>query len=190
MKRAVIVHCWSGTPDYCWYPWVKQELEQRGFKVTVPAMPDTDAPKLSWWLPKLVETVSDPDEELYLIGHSAGCITIMRYLEQLPADTKIAGIVLVAGFTNDLGMPELSNFYKTPVDFEAIKARVADGIYLIHSDNDQYVPVQEGKILEEKLSGRLQILHNMGHFSGDVDDEASCLRLPEVVQAIEEAEAH
>ena len=57
MKRAIIVHCWSGYPEYCWYQSVKGELEKAGFKVEVPAMPDTDAPNLGKWLPKLKEVV-------------------------------------------------------------------------------------------------------------------------------------
>ena len=29
MKRAIIVHCWDGYPEYCWYPYVKKELESK-----------------------------------------------------------------------------------------------------------------------------------------------------------------
>src|SRR5688572_18578216 len=36
-------------------------------------MPETDEPKLKLWLPKLIETIGQPDEELYLVGHSIGC---------------------------------------------------------------------------------------------------------------------
>ena len=53
MKRAVIVHCWDGYPEYCWYPYVKKELEAKGFEVTVPAFPETDKPNLAKWLPVL-----------------------------------------------------------------------------------------------------------------------------------------
>lgn len=53
MKRAVIVHCWGGYPEYCWYPNVKTKLQEAGFEVQVPAMPDTDKPKLNEWLPTL-----------------------------------------------------------------------------------------------------------------------------------------
>src|SRR5688572_4117050 len=141
MKRAIIVHCWSGTPDYCWYPWVKQQLEAKGFKVEVPAMPETDNPKLRLWLPHLIQTIGEPDEDTYLIGHSIGVGTILRYLEQLPAGKKIGGAVLVAGFTDNLGMEELANFYLTPLDFEKIQSSVAHGFVNIHSDNDQYVPL-------------------------------------------------
>ncbi len=27
MKKVIIVHCWDGTPIYCWYPKVKKDLE-------------------------------------------------------------------------------------------------------------------------------------------------------------------
>lgn len=26
MKRAIIVHCWDGYPEYCWYQSVKKDL--------------------------------------------------------------------------------------------------------------------------------------------------------------------
>jgi len=50
MRRAVIVHCWEGYPEYCWYPWLKNELGKKGFDVSVPAFPDTDNPKQDKWV--------------------------------------------------------------------------------------------------------------------------------------------
>ena len=40
-KRVVIIHGWGGYPDEGWRPWLKHELETKGFLVLVPAMPDT-----------------------------------------------------------------------------------------------------------------------------------------------------
>jgi predicted alpha/beta hydrolase family esterase len=185
MKRAVIVHCWSGSPQYCWYPWVKAQLEQRGFRVTVPAMPDADAPKLATWLPALIQTVGEPDEELYLIGHSIGSVTILRYLEQLPEQSKVGGIVLVAGFTDPLGFKELENFFSVPLDLEGAKEHLAKGAVLVHSDDDPYVSLHFGHELKEKLGAELKVLPGMKHFSGPVDREDSCAELPAVVQAVE-----
>jgi len=183
MKRAIIIHCWSGCPEYCWYQSAKKELEARGFLVQVPAMPDRDAPNLATWLPALREAVGTPDEDLYLIGHSAGCITILRYLESLKPGQKIGGAVLVAGFTHDLGYTELSNFYTTPLPLEKIKAK-AKHFTVILSDNDPFVPVSEGEVFEERLGAEVLMMHNRGHFSGPVDKEDSCTELPEVVQAV------
>jgi predicted alpha/beta hydrolase family esterase len=111
MKRAIIVHCWEGYPGYCWYPWVKEKLEQGGFKVLVPAFPETKTPKQKKWVPYLAEQIGLPDDKLFLIGHSVGCITILRYLETLREKQRVGGVVLVAGFTDDLGFKELANFF-------------------------------------------------------------------------------
>ncbi len=183
MKRAIIIQCWDGTPDYCWYQQTKKELEAEGFEVTVPEMPETDMPKLSLWFPKLQEIIGLPDENLYLIGHSAGCITIMRYLETLSEDQKVGGVVFVAGFTNDLGYTELSNFFETPIDFDKIKTK-AKHFVAIASDNDPFVPLKHTDIFKDKLGAAVIIKHGMNHFSGAVDDEESCTSLPEVSQAI------
>lgn len=182
-KRVVIVHCWEGFPNYCWYPQVKKELEEKGFQVEVPEMPETATPKLSGWLPKLEETANNPDENLFLVGHSLGCIAIMRYLESLEDNQKIGGVVFVAGFTDDLGYKELSNFFETPVNFEKIKQK-AKRFMVIHSDNDPYVDLKYGGIFKEKLKAEVIVLNNKGHFSGSVDNKKSCTFLPEVTDAI------
>lgn len=187
MKKVVIIHCWDGYPEYCWYPQTKKELEEKGFEVEVPVMPETDLPKLSLWFPKLKEVVGEPDEDLYLVGHSAGVITILRYLEQLEGGKKVEGVVMVAGFTDDLGYEELKSFFETPIDFEKIKTR-ANHFVAIHSDNDPYVPLKHGDIFKEKLGAKLIVKIGMGHFSGPVDDTKSITFLPEVSEVILEME--
>lgn len=183
MKKAVIVHCWGGYPNYCWYPQTKKELEKKGFEVIVPEMPETDSPKLSLWLPKLQEVATVPNDDLYLIGHSAGVITIIRYLENLGDGERVGGVVFVAGFTNDLGFPELKNFFENPIDFGKIKLK-AKNFVAIHSDNDPYVALKFGDVFKEKLNAKVIIKHDMKHFSGEIDDEESCTSLPDVSEQI------
>lgn len=183
MKRAVIVHCWDGHPAYCWYPQAKRDLEAAGFDVTVPAMPETGRPRLSLWLPKLREVVGVPDASVYLIGHSVGCVTILHYLGSLQPGQRVGGVVLVAGYTDDLGYAELKNFFVTPIDYEKAR-RASRSFTLIHSDDDPYVPLFHGEVLKEKLAATLIVKHAMKHFSGPLDNEASCVSLPNVTQAI------
>jgi uncharacterized protein len=183
MKRVVIVHCWDGSPNYCWYPYAKRELLKRGFKVEAPVFPDTEEPKLEKWLPKLKEVVGEPDDSLFLIGHSVGCITILRYLESFSENQKIGGAVFVAGFTDDLGFEELKNFFTTPIDFEKIK-KGSKSFVAIHSDDDPFVPMEHADIFKEKLGAKVIVKNKAGHFSGPVDDERGCLELPEVVESI------
>jgi len=177
MKKVIIVHCWEGNPDYCWYPNTKEELEKKGYEVVVPEMPETNTPKFNKWLQKLKEVIGEPNESLYLVGHSLGCITILKYLESLKENQKIGGAILVAGFTADLGYEEIKSFIETPVSFEKIKTHCQKFV-AIHSDNDPHVSLKYGDIFKEKLNAKLIIKHNMGHFSS----KDNCIQLPEVIE--------
>jgi predicted alpha/beta hydrolase family esterase len=78
MKRAIIVHGFKGKPDTNWKPWLKAELEANGFIVDVPGMPNTDAPQLEEWVATLRQIIGEfTSDDIYLIGHSLGCITIL-----------------------------------------------------------------------------------------------------------------
>jgi len=184
MKRVFIVHCWEGYPEYCWYPYVKRELETRGFEVKVPAFPDTDNPRQNKWVPCLAEQIGTPDENVFLVGHSIGVATILRYLETMPEDKKIGGAVLVAGFTEDIGYEEVKNFFETPFDFAKIKASARKGFAAIHSDNDPYVDLKFSKIFKEKLGAEVIVKHALGHFSGSIEGEPACTELPVVLEKI------
>ena len=185
MKKAYIVHCWEGYPEYCWYPWVKAELEKRGFEVLVPAFPDTENPKMKAWVSKLQKIISEPNEDVYLIGHSIGCAAIMRYLETLSEDQKVGGVVMVAGFNENVGFEEIQNFFETSIDLEKIKKRSKNGFFAIHSDDDPYVDLKYADIFKEELSAEAIIKHEAKHFSGAIEGEDSCLELPDVVESIE-----
>ncbi|MDD2807470.1 MAG: alpha/beta hydrolase [Patescibacteria group bacterium] len=179
MKTAVIVHCWDGNPEYCWYPWTKKQLEKNNFKVAVPALPQTNLPKLKLWLPPLAQLAQTPDHNLFFIGHSIGCITILRYLEKIELTEKIGGVILVAGFTDNLGYQELDNFFTTPINFSVLKNK-ANKFISIASDNDPFVPLKYSDIFGKKLNAEVIIKHQAGHFS----TEDNCLELPEVVNSI------
>lgn len=184
MKRAIIVHCWEGYPEYCWYPYAKSELEKKNFEVKVPAFPDTENPKENAWVAFLKQEIGTPDEDLYLIGHSIGATTILRYLETIDESEKIGGVVLVAGFTEKIGYKEIENFFKSPFNLEKIKRASKNGFTAIHSDNDPYVNVKFADIFKEKLGAEIIIKNSMGHFSGDIENEKACLELPEVVESV------
>lgn len=185
MKRAIIIHCWEGTPEYCWYPWLKEELEKKGFEVKVPAFPDTDNPDMDAWVAHLEKEIGIPDENLYLIGHSIGCATILRYLENIDETEKIGGAVFVAGFTENPGYNEVRTFFEEPFDFEKIKNSAKNGFAAIFSDNDPHVDLKFAEIFKEKLDTEIIIKAKMGHFSGSIENEKECTMLPDAVESIE-----
>jgi predicted alpha/beta hydrolase family esterase len=168
MKRIVLVHGWTGHPQSDWIPWLRNELEKINFIVFVPALPDTEHPKMDAWVKHLTKVIGYPDENCYLIGHSLGCITILRYLETLRENQKIGGAVLVAGFASNLGYEEIESFFKKPIDWEKIKSHCKKFI-AIHSDNDPYVSLHYGDIFKEKLNAEVIVQHDMKHFSENDD---------------------
>ena len=174
MKKAIIVHGWGGSPEGDWYQWLKKELEKKGFKVLIPEMPETMFPKIEAWVSKLNQAAGEADENTYFIGHSIGCQTILRYLEKLPANKKIGGAILVAGwfsltentwdenYTQEIALPWL----ETKIDFEKVKEHT-DKIIVFLSDNDPYIPLSDFRIFREKLDADVIIENGKGHFSGE-----------------------
>jgi hypothetical protein len=165
-KRIFLIHGWEGYPEEGWRPWLKGKLEEEGFSVFVPAMPDTNHPKMDDWIRHLTKIVGTPDKDCYFLGHSLGCITILRYLETLKEGQKTGGVVLVAGFTSNLGYEELESFFTKPIDWEKIKSH-CEKFVAIHSDNDPYVSLHYRDFFKGKLNAEVIVEHNMGHFSGD-----------------------
>jgi hypothetical protein len=100
--RVILVHGWDGSPEGGWFPWLKKEMENKGFKVLAPQLPKPEEPRISNWVPKIKEAVGEPDEQTYFVGHSMGCQAIARYLAALPEGTKVGGAVFVAGFFKSL----------------------------------------------------------------------------------------
>lgn len=175
-KRIYIVHGWSGYPEEAWFPWLKKELEAKGFNVIIPQLPDTENPRIYNWVPKLNEVVTKPDANTYFVGHSMGCQTIARYLESLPNEIHVGGAVFVAGFFKHLtGLGDKENvkticehWLNTPIDFAKIKSRLTKSI-AIFSDNDPYVPLDNQEDFREMLKSEIIIKKSMGHFSGKRD---------------------
>src|SRR2546427_13257531 len=77
-------------------PWLKGQLELKGFTVAAPAMPRTEAPAIGAWISHLRREVGETGEAAYYVGHSIGCQTIIRHLEQLPASGTARGATVLA----------------------------------------------------------------------------------------------
>jgi uncharacterized protein len=161
-KKVYIIHGWGGSPGANWFPWFSHELIKRDINVEVPLMPETENPKLNKWIEKLDQLIENLDEGIYLVGHSLGCITILKYLEK--TNKKIGGALLVAGFSRSLGIPEIENFLEKQIDYKKIK-ELNNKITVINSDNDPFVPLEEGRILKDKLGAELIIMERAYHIN-------------------------
>ena len=182
MKRAIIVHGWSDTPEGSWFPWLKRKLEEKGFRVDVPEMPDTNIPKIDAWVKKLEETIGKPDKDTFLVGHSIGCQAIMRYLEK--ANAKVGGILFVAGwFTlKGLGKEEqivVKPWLETQINTDQVRNSAGKTI-AIFCDNDPYVPITNAETFKKRLGCETITVTGKGHFTA----EDGVTELPEALEAV------
>ncbi|MEK9185785.1 MAG: alpha/beta hydrolase [Patescibacteria group bacterium] len=184
MKRVFIIHGYGAKPSDNWFGWLKEELEKKGFEVTVPQMPDTDSPTLQKSLPFLQKLVAKCGENDFFVGHSLGTITILKFLEALPDGEKAGGAVLVGGFSEAIGFEKLSSFTEKPLDCEKVKKSVGK-IIAIHSTDDRSVPYKFGEIIRDKLGAELITMHGAGH----INHQKGFFKLPEALEAIQKIES-
>ncbi|MEK6840980.1 MAG: alpha/beta fold hydrolase [Nanoarchaeota archaeon] len=183
MKKVFIIHGWGGNPKEPWFVWIKKELEKRNFKVIIPKMPNPNYPKINVWVSKLKKQIKNPDENTYLIGHSIGCQTILRYLQVL--NKKIGGCIFVAGWFDLKNLekeekPIAKPWIKNKINFNKIKTTTKNFIAIL-SDNDPYGALNlNKKIFKNKLGAKVIIEHNKGHLSPDYN----IARLPSALKAI------
>ena len=188
-KRVFIIHGWDGYPEEGWFPWLKKELEQKDFTVSVPQMPEAENPRIHLWVPALAKCVSTADEQTYFVGHSMGCQAIARYLEGLPANITIGGAVFVAGFFKRLsGLeddPDVQatdrHWLSTPIDLQKVKSHLPKSV-AIFSDDDPWVPKDNENDFRDQLGSKVIIEHKKGHFSG----RNGVTELPLVLTQLEE----
>lgn len=186
-KRVFIIHGWDGSPEEGCFPWLKRELQNRGFEVYNPAMPEPLTPKIEAWVSFLKECIGIPDENTFLVGHSIGAQTILRYLESIDENIKIGGVVFLAGWVHltdeayeteddsEIARPWL----ETSLNWDKIKSH-ANKFIAIFSDDDKLVPMSDSKILEEKLNAKIIIEHQKGHFSGN----SGIKELPSILNSV------
>lgn len=176
MKNALILHGAGNNSLGNWFPWLKLELEKKGYQVFSPNLPNTDTPVLKDWSEAVFSNKNfEFNSETIMIGHSSGATLILRILEQQPKNIKINKAILVAGFINKGTIKEYFQYkvdlLKTPFNWGKIKSSCSE-FYFICSDNDKYQCGQEqSRVMHENLGGKLILKSGQGHFNLEVSED-------------------
>jgi len=165
-KKVIIVHGWDGSPHSSWKSWLAEELRKKNFEVIAPQLPGGEHPRLEDWLQTIHSVVGEIDEHTYFVGHSLGTITVAKFLETLPSQTKVGGCLYVSGFCTDIGFEEIFEFTAKPLDVDCIRTHTTQHI-LLHSDDDDVVPLQKAEEFANIIGGKLILEHNKGHYTTD-----------------------
>lgn len=178
-KKVFIVHGFEGSPNGGWRPWLMAELSKKDIYAGALLMPEPDNPVLEEWIEEISRQVEKcKDDEIYLVGHSLGVTAILRFLEETKMN-NVYGSVFVSGVSEKIGNLKIDSFMKNDFDFEKIKSK-CKSFSIIHGDNDPYVPLNDAKILSDKLDVQLIIVKNGGHLNGS----AGWLTLPCCLEAL------
>lgn len=182
MPDVVLAHCWTGGPEQGWYPSFRSALEADGWRVRIPALPDSDTPSPAAWLQAFAAAAVPAHRDLVLAGHSLGCATVLAHLQALPEAARIGGVVLVAGFSRPLGIAAIDPFHALPFDWKRLKARPEPKVVILGSE-DPYLRARlaaEIEHFEQALGAIVTVVPGAGHFS----PASGCLQLPQAVHAV------
>lgn len=184
VKRAVILHAMEQTSQGHWYPWLKDQLEQRGYEVWVPDLPNNFYPSVEEAKELLLSSGWDFTDNL-IIGHSSGSLQALYLVQNLPKDVVIDSLVLVSTFDHALpGMEEQhQNLFCVDYDSKQIikhlKCRA-----VIHAKDDPWCPVEGAQYWAKSLKARLVVFDSGGHFSTSLDPKYT--QFPELIGVLEE----
>ena len=181
-QKVLLVHGFGGRADKNWLPWMKKELESKGFVVFVPTMSTTDHPVLESWLEELLPFAEQLGENDIIVGHSLGGNAALHILEHLK--NKIGHLYLFAPAVGILGeemwqrkkvqRPEkdydiVRPFWEAPIDWKKIIPKVVSAD-VIFSDNDQRVLP-----LRHEFFPRDWAIKNVGSYGHFIDKEIPIL---------------
>ena len=188
MKKVFIVHGFRSSPNEGWRSWLMGELNKADIYACALPMPNPWKPKKEEWIETISNSIKEPNEDIFLVGHSLGVPAILQYLSSLPEGTRLGGAVLVSGpiekiKTEDLDskLRDIDNFFDPNFDFQRIKDS-CKSFFVVHGDDDDKVPLKHGQALADKLGCEISIVKNGKHLAG----RDGFSELPQVLSALEQ----
>ncbi|WP_163708119.1 RBBP9/YdeN family alpha/beta hydrolase [Mangrovibacterium lignilyticum] len=121
---------------------------------------DWDKPNCEKWV-KTLETkiTACKDEEIILIAHSLGCITLAHWVNRFQKKVKAALLVAPPDLENQ--NHGFQSFTPTPLD------RLPFKTILVASDNDPWSTKEQSEKLARNWGSRFILLENAGHVNAD-----------------------
>jgi leucyl-tRNA synthetase len=171
----IVLHGFTGSPDKNFLPWLKKELEKRGYKVNLPKLPNTDNPNIMEQADYVLKNCKF-DENTVLLGHSLGSVVALKVLEKL--NKPIKKLITIAGFAQ----PSTKNRYYNKTidwkfDFDKIKKNAKE-VVLLRAKNDTAVFGERAEYLKNVLGSKVvDFQAERDHVTGEIEPEVlnACL---------------
>ncbi len=166
-KKVYIIHGREWSPDVGRLYRLRKELDQLDIQAVGLSMPHPDVPTVDDWVQTLQDQII-PDSDTYIVAHSVGVQTALRWLQILPEEASIGGLVSVAGWFHLHGLEDEESklqarpWLETVLDTEKVKKHCWKVIALF-SDNDPWVPLSDSEEFVKRLNAQVIIEHDMDH---------------------------
>ena len=162
----IILHGSFGSKDGNWFPWLKQQLEDKKLKVDVPQMPvGVGNQNYDNWSEEFSKL--EINENTIIIAHSIAPVFVCKYL--INNKIKVKKLIFVCGFNNYLGIDPDFDAVNEPMfldNLEDIKNYCND-IVCYYSDNDPYVKYEVEKEFADTISTEQICIKNAGHINSE-----------------------
>lgn len=163
----VLLYGYEGSAKEDFFPWLKEKIEKRGYKVQVPHLPHSDKLKATekddmdvfWKKVKL-------DKNTVIVAHSLGGIVALKALEKLKHPVR--KVIFAGGFLSPKFKDKERPFSKTfswKFNFGKIKKN-AKNVIILHDINDPIIQREQAVKLADVLGGKLFEISAKGtHFN-------------------------
>lgn len=143
-----------------WHPWIKEKLEKEGHFVSGELYPEDWKPEYNAW--KEVFEKNKINKRTILIGHSAGCGFILRWL--MDTKNRVKKVILVAPYVTD---DKKAKWLKEFVNFSFNKTlnKSYDKLTVFYDKQDMPGIVSSANLINNILSPKMIELRNHGHFT-------------------------
>ena len=154
-------------PRRHWLWWLTEALRQRGEQVLYPQFPAPEKPAFSEWVDLLhAELAQLGDHERVVVCHSLGCALWLRGAQSLPADLRVARVLLVSplgdqAFTAANGNEECK---AERIDPELLAAASTKPPHVVVSASDPYAP-PDARAWSAALGLDCDVLAAAGHIT-------------------------
>jgi predicted alpha/beta hydrolase family esterase len=179
MNNYIILHGSFGSKDGNWFPWLKEQLENKNLKVDVPQMPvGVGNQNFDNWSNELNKL--DVNENTIIIAHSIAPVFVCKYL--INNRIKVKKLIFVCGFNNYLGIDPDFDAVNEPMfidNLEEVK-NYCSNIICFYSDNDPYVPFDVEKDFARAVANEQHIIKDGGH----INAETGYTKFPEILKFI------
>ncbi|MEV6337622.1 alpha/beta fold hydrolase [Nocardia vinacea] len=192
VSAIVVNHGLGARAGSVWFPYFMAELTTLGHTVTIPNLPDPDAPRLEPWREAFATAVAaaGPAGDTVLVGHSIGGVNVLRMLEQhdVAAAGQFAGVLLVSTAAHEVGYDILAEFFAEPFDWARIRGAAREFRVLAAADDPVNVPdpVEHVGLLVRGLAATAVLTATGSHLGNFPDDH---IELPEAVRLVDEIQA-